>query len=227
MAMCRIRQPRLLLVLMAIALNAIQSPLTAQPATPKSAIKVVLLSSGTSGLSMEQADSFFSSLREKLSQFITLSVSLKSDLARGLTKEERTALEKCSDVNCMQPLAAKAGFQRLLLCKLTVKNTAYLFQLSEFDVKRSQKLSEISDNAICTTTEQVESFIKKIAIKVGQTTAHETSVPESLQESKSNVWWYVGSAVTVGVAAGVYYLVSRPKESSTLPKSLPFPPDLP
>lgn len=221
----KMRHRRLTLILVVAALNVIQASLTAQPAATKSAIKIVLLSHGTSGLSKEQEESFFSSLRGKLSQYVTLSVSLKPDFAKVLNKEDKAVLEKCSDVSCLQPLAAKAGFQRLLLCKITVKNTAYIFQSSEFDVKRSQQLSEVSDNAICTTTGQIETFIRRIAIKVGQTTARDT--PESLQESKSNVWWYVGSAVTVGVAAGVYFLVSRPKESSTTPKSLPFPPDLP
>jgi len=212
-------------VLAVAALYAIQTPLTAQPAAPKSAIKIALLSSGTTGLSREQEDAFFSSLRGKLSQTPALSFSLKSDLAKGLNKEDKAALEKCSDVSCLQPLAAKAGFQRILLCKLTVKKTAYVFQSSEYDVKKSPPLSEMNDNAICATADQVETFVRRIAAKVGQTAGHDT--PESLQESKSNLWWYVGSAVTVGVAGGIYFLAAHKKETTSGPKSLPFPPDLP
>lgn len=201
--------------------------LTAQPTSSKSTIKVVVVSGGASGLSAGETDSFFSNLQGKLSQFSALSVFLKADLARGLNKEDRAALEKCGDVSCVQSIAGKAGFQRVLLCRITKKNSMYQFQSDEFDVKRPQKLSEVTDNAACASAGDVDLFIREVAIRVGQTVTHDTSVPESLQESKSDLWWYIGSAAVVGVAAGVYYVVAHKKQSSGTPSSLPLPPNLP
>ena len=218
---------RWLLIFMSAAFYAMSPLLIAQPASSKPTIKVVLLRGGSNGLSARETDSFFSGLQEKLSQFATLSVFVKADIAKGLSKEDKAALEKCSDLNCIRPLAGKAGFQRLLLCKITKKNTAYQFQSDEFDIKKGQKLSEIIDNAVCTSAGDVDNFIRKIAMRVGQSSTHDTSVPESLRESKSNLWWYIGSAATVGVAAGVYYAVSHKKQNSSTPSSLPLPPNFP
>jgi hypothetical protein len=186
-----------------------------------------LVSGGASGLSVGETDSFFSNLQGKLSQFAALSVFLKADFAKGLNKEDKAALEKCIDVRCVQTLAGKAGFQRVLLCRITKKNFAYQFQSDEFDVKKAQKLSGITENAVCASAGDVDSFIRKVAIRVGQTVTHDTSVPESLQESKSNLWWYIGSAAAVGVAAGVYFIVEHKKQNSSTPTSLPLPPNFP
>jgi len=201
--------------------------LAGQPATPVPAIKVVLLRGGASGLSAKEADSFYSSLQGELAQFASLKVYSKPDLARGLSKEEIAALNKCSDLSCMESYARKAGMERMLLIRITKKNNTYQFQSDEYDAVKFQKLSDISENEVCETGEEVEHFVKAMAIKVGQNTTHDSTVPESLQESKSNLWWYVGGAATVGVAAGVYLSVSHKKSTSTSPTSLPLPPEFP
>ncbi len=216
-----------LLLIIPLAVVAVSQRLLAQPAFSKSMIKVVLVSGGASGLSAGEADSFFLSLRAKLSEFTSLSVLLKADFAKGLSKENRAALEKCSDVSCVQTLAAKAGFQRVLLCRITKKNSTYQFQSDEFDAKKPQKLSGITDNAVCASAGDVDNFIRKIAIRVGQTVTHDASIPETLQESKSNLWWYIGSAAAVGVAAGVYVIVEHKKQNPSTPASLPLPPNFP
>jgi hypothetical protein len=198
-----------------------------QPGPSRSAIKVVLVSGGTNGLSAGEADSFFSNFQGKLSQFPGLSVLLKADFAKGLSREDKAVLDKCVDVGCVQSLAGKAGFQRVLLCRVAKKNSSYQFQSDEFDVKKPQKISEITDNAVCTSAEEIDSFVKKAAIRVGQSITHETSAPESLQESKSNLWWYIGSAAVVGAAAGVYFIVEHKKQNSSTPSSLPLPPNFP
>jgi hypothetical protein len=144
-----------------------------------------------------------------------------------LNKEDRAALEKCVDVSCVRTLAGKAGFQRVLLCRITKKNSTYQFQSDEFDVKKSQKISEVTDNAVCASTGDVDNFIRKVATRLGQTVTHDTSVPKSLQESKSNLWWYIGSAAAVGVAVGVYFIVEHKKQNSSTPTSLPLPPNFP
>ena len=198
-----------------------------QPAPSRSMIKVVLVSGGTSGLAAGEADSFFSNLQGQLSQFPGLSVVLKADFAKGLSREDRAVLDKCVDVGCVQTLAGKAGFQRVLLCRVAKKNSSYQFQSDEFDVKKSQKISEITDNAVCTSAEEINSFVRKSAIRVGQSMTHESSVPETLQEPKSNLWWYIGSAAVVGAAAGVYFIVEHKKQNAAAPTSLPLPPDFP
>ena len=223
----RIPGKKIVVIVVVAAMSVLSSQLTAQPASSKSTVKVVLVSGGTSGLSAGESDSFFSNLQEKLSQFAPLSVFLKADFAKGLNKEDRAALQKCGNVGCVQALAARAGFQRVLLCRITKKNSAYQFQADEFDVRKAQKLSQVIDNALCTSAVDVDLFIKKVAIKVGQTVTHDTTVPESLQESKSNLWWYIGSAAAVGVAAGVYFIVQHKKQNSNTPGSLPLPPNLP
>ena len=199
----------------------------AQSPPSKSMIKVILISGGTSGLSVGESDYFFANLQGKLSQFTSLSVFLKGDFAKGLNKEDKAALEKCSSISCVQSIAGKAGFQRVLLCRITKKNSAYQFQSDEFDVKKAQRLSEITENAVCASDGDVDLFIRKVAVKVGQALTHGTSVPESLQESKSNLWWYIGSAAAVGVAAGVYFIVEHKKQNSNTPTSLPLPPNFP
>ena len=216
------------LLLVAVTVMFVLPPLmTAQSASSKSTIKVVLVSGGASGLSAGETDSFFSNLRGKLSQFASLSVLLKAEFARGLKKEDRAALEKCADVGCIQSLAGKAGFQRVPLCRITKKNSAYQFQADEFDVKKAQKLSGMTDNAECASAGDVDVFIRKVATRIGQALTHDTSVPESLRESKSNLWWYIGSAAAVGVAAGVYFIVEHKKQNSNTPSSLPLPPNFP
>ncbi len=223
----KIRNLRLLVISTVAAMFMLPPRLAAQPASSKSTIQVLVVSGGASGLSAGETDSFFSNLQGKLSQFSALSVFLKADLARGLKKEDRAALEKCVDVSCVQSIARKAGFLRVLLCRITKKNSTYQFQSDEFDVRKAQKLSQVTDNAVCASAGDVDLFIRKVAIKVGQTVTHDTSVPEALQESNSNLWWYIGSAAVVGVAAGVYYVVAHKKQSSSTPSSLPLPPNLP
>jgi hypothetical protein len=223
----KMRTLRLLVISAVAAMFMLPPRLTAQHVSSRSTIKVVVVSGGASGLSAGETDSFFSNLQGKLSQFSDLSVFLKADLARGLKKEDRAALEKCGDVSCVQSIAGKAGFQRVLLCRITKKNSTYQFQSDEFDVRKAQKLSRVTDNAVCASAGDVDLFIRKVAVRVGQTVTHDTSVPEALQESNSNLWWYIGSAVVVGVAAGAYYVVAHKKQSSSTPGSLPLPPNLP
>lgn len=217
----------ILLVFVAALSFMLPTRSVAQPPPSKSTIKVVLISGGTHGLSVGESDSFFSNLQGKLSQFTGLSVFLKADFAKGLNKEDKAALEKCSTISCIQSLAGKSGFQRVLLCRITKRNSAYQFQSDEFDVKKAQRLSELTDNADCSSASDVDNFIRKVAVKVGQTLTHGTSVPESLQESKSNLWWYIGTAAAVGVAAGVYFIVEQKKQNTTTPTSLPLPPNFP
>jgi len=216
-----------ILVIIAAILAAVSQQVSAQPAVTKSAMKVVIVSGGANGLSAGESDMFFSNLRGKLEQFPGLMVILKADFAKGLSKEDRTALDKCADVSCVQSLAAKAGFQRVLLCRVTKKSTTYQFQSDEFDVRKPQKISEVTDNAVCGSSEDVEAFVRKVAVRVGQSMTNGTSVPEALQESKSNLWWYIGSAAVVGAAAGVYFIVEHKKQNSGSPSSLPLPPNFP
>ncbi len=201
--------------------------LAGQSVAAGSTVNVVLLRGAAAGMSAKDADSFYSSLQGELAQFAELKVYAKADLARGLNKEENASFAKCSDLTCLQSFARKAGMQRMLLVRITKKNTSYQFQSDEYDVTKLQRLSGVSENAECESGDDVEHFIRKAAIKVGQAATHDASVPESLQESKSNLWWYIGGAATVGIGAGVYYAVSHKKSSSTSPTSLPLPPDFP
>ncbi|HTY10595.1 MAG TPA: hypothetical protein VMF88_05950 [Bacteroidota bacterium] len=214
------------ILLLVAAVTLVAPRLSAQDA-PKPSIKAVLVSGGVAGMSAGESESFFSSFKDKLSQFPDLAVMLKADFGKGLKKEDKAALDKCEDVACIQSLAAKSGFQRVLLLRVTKKNSTYQLQSDEFDVKRPQKLSGITDNAVCASADEVNLFIRKAAIKVGQAVTHDTSVPEGLQESRSKLWWYVGSAVVVGVAVGVYFIVEHKKGSSSTPSSLPLPPNFP
>jgi len=227
LGMTFISSKTMLLVVLAAILFILPNQSIAQPPPSKSTIKVVLISGGTSGLSVGESDYFFSTLQRKLSQFTSLSVFLKADFAKGLNKEDKAALEKCSSISCVQSIAGKAGFQKVLLCRIIKKNSAYQFQSDEFDVKKVQRLSEITDNADCSSASDVDNFIREAAVKVGQMLTHGTSVPESLQESKSNLWWYIGTAAAVGVAAGVYFNVEHQKQNNTTPTSLPLPPNFP
>ncbi len=215
------------MTIIAAAVIAASQPLSAQLPQSKSPIRLVVVSGGVNGLSAAESDAFFLNFQSKLSQFPNLSVYLKTDFAKGLNKEDRAALDKCADVSCVQSLAGKAGFQRVLLCRITKRNSSYQFQSDEYDVKKPQKISEVTDNGVCTSSDEVDGFVRKAAIRVGQSVTHETSVPEALQESKSNLWWYIGSAAVVGVAAGVYILAEHKKSSTTAPSSLPLPPNFP
>jgi hypothetical protein len=223
----RISQQRILALLTAISLLCGTPRLAGQPAASSSTIKVLLLRGASSGLSAKETDSFYSRLQGGLAQFTSLSIYGEADLARRLNKDEKIAFAKCSNLNCIQPFARKMGIQRILLCKLAKQNNEYQFLSDEYDVNNSQKLSETTEDADCASAQDVQHFIKRVATKVGQTTTHDTSVPEALQESKSNLWWYIGGAATVGVAAGVYLSVSHKKSSSGSPSSLPLPPDFP
>ncbi len=223
----KVHKQRLLLLCTAAAIFVFPLRINAQPSSSASAIKVVLVNGGTSGLSAGETDSFFSNLQRKLSQFASLSVYLKADFAKGLSKEDRASLEKCVNVGCVQTLAGKAGFQRILLCRITKKNSTYQFQSDEFDVKKAQKLTQVTDNAVCASAGDVDLFIKKLALRIGQTMTHDTAVPESFQGSKSNLWWYIGSAAAVGVAAGAYFIVEHKKQNPSTPSSLPLPPNFP
>jgi len=217
---------RLQILLVVTAAVFVSSPIRAQDA-PRASIKVVVVSGGVSGMSPAESNSFFSSFREKLSQFSELEIVLKADFAKGLKKEDKAALDKCTDITCIQSLAARSGFQRVLLLRVTKKNSAYQLQSDEFDVKKPQKLSGITDNAVCTSEDEVDLFIRRAAIKMGQAMTHDTSIPEGLQESKSNLWWYVGSAVVVGAAAGTYFILAHKKANSSTSTSLPLPPSFP
>lgn len=220
------RIPAIPLILVILAIMVIPVILVAQIQAPRSGIKVVLVEGGSSGMTKQQLESFTANLQTKLSQFSSLSVSFKTEIGKGLTKDERPAFDKCGEPNCLSQYAAKSGMQRLLLFKVTRKEDAYQFSSTEYDVKKSQKLSVVSENAECSSTEELNEFVRAVAVKVGQAVAHVSTVPESLQPQKSNLWWYVGSAAGVGAAAIVYLVVSHSKESAP-PKSLPNPPDLP
>ncbi|HTR82400.1 MAG TPA: hypothetical protein VMM58_12290 [Bacteroidota bacterium] len=222
----RSRLLKLSLVIIAMTQCGIPLKLAAQPG-PASPITAVLLNGVTNGLTPDEANSFFSRFQQKLSRFPEVSVSLKSDLAARLNEHDRNALGKCSTVSCVQLLAEKAGFQRVLLCQVTKKGFAYEFHSYEFDVHKPQQLSAIADNAVCHSAGDVEKFITKVATEVGQSMIRHASSPQVVQESKSNVWWYVGTAATLGVAAGVYYFVEHKKENSASPTSLPDPPNFP
>ena len=163
---------RCLPVIIAAVFAAVSQQVSAQSAPSKSAMKVVIVSGGTSGLSAGEADLFFSNLRGKLEEFPGLTVILKADFAKGLSKGDKVALDKCADVSCVQSLAGKAGFHRVLLCRVTKKNSTYQFQSDEFDVNKPQKISEVTENAVCSSTEEVDSFVKKAALRIGQSITH-------------------------------------------------------
>ena len=79
---CRFHQRGLVfVVLLAFVFFAVQAPIHAQT---KQVLKVVLIDSGTKGLSKSQAELFFTTLQKKVSQYEMLSVFLESDLKKEL-----------------------------------------------------------------------------------------------------------------------------------------------
>lgn len=201
-------------------------PLNAQGVSARGPVKCLLVNGGANGLTAAESDSLLANLRGKLSQFPSLSIQLRSEFAKGLTKDEKAAVDKCTDVNCLLRPASKAGMQRILLCRLSKKNGAYTIQSDEYELAKGQKVSSTVHGAVCEDAEEIDDFLRDAAVKIGQTLTHSNAIPAQLQASKSNLWWYVGSAATIGVAAGVYLLVSKPKTSAA-PQSLPLPPGLP
>ena len=90
---CRFHQRGLVfVVLLAFVFFAVQAPIHAQT---KQVLKLVLIDSGTKGLSKSQAELFFTTLQKKVSQYEMLSVFLESDLKKELNPTDKAAFDKC------------------------------------------------------------------------------------------------------------------------------------
>ena len=202
-------------------------PLNAQEVPAKGPMKCLMVNGGGSGLTAAESDNLLAQLRGKLSHFTSLSTQLRGEFAKSLTKDEKAAVDKCSDINCLLRPASKAGFQRILLCRFSKKNAAYTIQSVEYELAKGQKISSTVHTGVCEDAEALDDFLRDAAVKIGQSLTHSNAIPAQLEASKSNLWWYIGTAATLGITAGVYLLVSKPKQPSATPQSLPLPPGLP
>ncbi|HTX19925.1 MAG TPA: hypothetical protein VMG34_14820 [Bacteroidota bacterium] len=216
------------LLLVAGLLSVFPLKTSAQTGASKASVRVVLVRGANPGMAPKDADLFYATLKGELGQFTSLSVYVRSDLERGLSAAERTEFERCVELGCLLSYARRAGMHYVLLCALTRKENNYRFQADLYDAAKSQRTSSFVHDALCASQEEMERFTKDVAVKVGEGITHDEEIPESLKEQGSNLWWYVGSAATVGVAAGVYFGVAHKKSTTPAsPSSLPFPPDFP
>jgi hypothetical protein len=214
-------------VLMAFASFAVHIPAIAQNRTSKESVKVVLISSTAKGLSRAQLETLFASLQKKVSQFEMLSVILENDLKKELNPADRAALDKCSSLSCLQQVSAKAGVERIVLCSVTLQGDAYHFESSEYGIKNSVRLSTCTVEAVCASSEEINDYVTKISVVMGQKIARTDNVPESLRPSTTSWWWYAGGALIVGAGAGIYLLTKQSKTGSAADNTLPTAPALP
>jgi hypothetical protein len=213
-----------LVVLLAFVFFAVQAPVHAQT---KQVLKVVLIDSAVKGFSKAQSELFFTTLQKKVSQFEMLSVSLKSDLMKELSPADKTALAGCSTLSCLQQVSSKIGIERIILCTATLQGNVYHFESSEYGVKSSLKLSDVNEDATCSSSAEINDYIARIAVAVGQKTTRSDYVPDSLKTTTISWWWYAGGAAVVGLGTGILLLSKKSKEGTAVEQTLPGAPDLP
>jgi hypothetical protein len=221
-----------IVILLAFVFFAIQAPIHAQIKPPKGVLKVVLIDSASKGFSKTQSELFFTNLQKKVSQFEMLSVLLKSDLVKELNPSDKAALDKCSILSCLQQIYAKVGTERIILCTITLQGNVYHFVSSEYGVKNSSKLSDINEEAICTSSTEINDYITRIAVAIGQKTTRSDYIPDSLRTNTTSWWWYAGGAAIVGLGAGILLSTKQSKggpvkEEPVTDGTLPTAPDLP
>ncbi len=222
---CRFHQRGLVfVVLLAFVFFAVQAPIHAQT---KQVLKVVLIDSGTKGLSKSQAELFFTTLQKKVSQYEMLSVFLESDLKKELNPTDKAAFDKCSTLSCLQQVSSKIGMERIILCTVTLQGDLYHFESSEYGVKSSLKLSDVREEATCTSPAETNDYVAKIAVAIGQKATRTDYVPDSLKTNTISWWWYAGGAAVVGVGTGIYFLTKKSKGGTATEQTLPVAPNLP
>jgi len=211
-------------VLLAFVLFAIQAPLHAQT---KQVMKVVLIDSAVKGLSKGQSELFFTTLQKKVSQYEMLSVSLKSDLMKELSPADKNTLAGCSTLSCLQQVSSKIGVERIILCTVTLQGNAYHFESSEYGVKSSVKLSDVNEDAACSSAADLNDYICRVAVAVGQKVTRSDYVPDSLKTSTISWWWYAGGAAVVGLGTVILLSSKKSNEGTPAEQTLPGAPDLP
>jgi len=212
-------------VLLAFVFFAVQAPIRAQG---KQVVKVVLVESGVKGLTRTQSEDFFASLQKKISQYEMLSVYSENDVKKELSPADRAALDKCSTLSCLQQVTAKIGMERIILCSVSLQGNAYHFESSEYGVKSSQKLSDVREDAACSSAADFNDYIGRVAVSVGQKVTRSDYVPDSLKTSTISWWWYAGGAAVVGLGTGILLSSKKSsKEGAAAEQTLPGAPDLP
>ena len=211
-------------VLLAFVFFAVQAPVRAQG---KQVLKVLLVESAVKGLTRTQSEDFFASLQKKVSQYEMLSVYSENDVKKELSPADRAALDKCSTLSCLQQVSAKIGMERIILCSVSLQGNAYHFESSEYGVKSSQKLSDVREEAACSSPAELNDYITRIAVAVGQKATRTDYVPDLLKTSTTTWWWYAGGAAVVGLGTGVYFLTKKSSTASATEQSLPGAPNLP
>jgi hypothetical protein len=206
-------QRRVVIVtLLAFVFFAIQAPIYAQIKRPKEVLKVVLIDSASKGFSKTELELFFTKLQKQVSQFEMLSVLLKSDLRKELNPNDKAALDGCSALSCLQQISSKIGTERIIFCTITLQGNVYHFVSTEYGAKNSLKLSDINEEAICTSSAEINDYITRIAVAIGQKTTRSDYIPVSLKTNTRSWWWYAGGALIVGVGTGIYLSTKKSKE---------------
>jgi len=211
-------------VLLAFVFFAVQASVRAQG---KQVLKVVLVESGVKGLTRTQSEDFFAALQKKVSQYEMLSVYLENDVKKELSPTDRAALDKCSALSCLQQVSAKIGIERIILCSISLQGNTYHFESSEYGVKSSQKLSDVREEAVCSSSTELNDYMNRIAVVVGQKATRTDYVPDLLKTSTATWWWYAGGAAVVGLGTGIYFLTKKSSTSSATEQALPGAPTLP
>jgi hypothetical protein len=219
--------------LLSAAFFTIQSSVYAQNNVPKETVNVLLIDSDNKGFSKTQSDLFFARLQKKISFYEMLSVYVKSDLMKRLDQNEKTVLDSCSalsiipKLNCLQQLSKKIGTERIILCTVTRQENAYRFVSTEYGVKNYIKISEITEEAVCTSSPEINDYITRIAIAVGQKTTGTEYVPDSLSTHIPSWYWYAGGAVIAGIGTGLLLMNKQSSDQPVVEKTLPKAPALP
>ena len=208
-------------LLIALEFILIQTFIYAQSNQVQKDYKILLIDS------IGQSEQFYKRLQEKISQFEMISVYLKNDLRKELPQNEQSALDKCSALSCLQNLSSKVDIEKIFLCSIERQGNVYRFRCSEYGVKNTLILSEITEEEIFKSSSEINNYITTIAIDIGQKTIGTDYIPVALQPSSSNLLYYgAGAAIVVGT--GIYLLTKGSQENeSVVDKTLPLAPDLP
>jgi hypothetical protein len=215
------------LTLVSFALSIVHPSLVAQSKVQSQKLGVMIVNMGSTGLTQDASLTLFANLQSKLAQFDNLDVKQRPQVLNALNERDRSTFQDCAQLDCMRSMSGKVGIDRIVACVLTRNNTSYRFQSFEFDVRTGARLSQTDQSAVCKTAQAVDEFTTKIAIVVGQRLTGVTTIPKGLQTSGSGWLWYVGGAAVAGIAAGVYFIVSKSAAPSSGTKGLPGPPDFP
>lgn len=212
---------------------AIQSNVYAQNNVHKQTVNILLIDSDNRGFSKAQSELFFTKLQKKVSYYEMLSVSVKNDLLKQLDQNEKAALDSCITLSilpklfCLKQLSKKIGTERIILCTVTRQDNSYRFTSSEYGVKNYIKISEITEEAVCTSSSEINDYITRISIALGQKSTGTEYIPDSLSTSTPTWYWYAGGAIIVGVGTGILLLNNRAEEETVIDKTLPGAPILP